>query len=284
MRKNLVKIIAYLLIIFWAPFIITLCMNGVKGKEPKAVSEGSGSSHNTSVPDYSSVAEFVTGTVAAYYTAGDSSEFLKSIAIIAGTYAKYIEVNGAESIPADFALDYLTNEEMRERWQDKYEENIKIINDVVAEVGKTYISYKEKPILPYVHSISAGYTRAGNCEYLQAVDCRDDCDEKGYLTKLKIAESEVGSIQIIKRDESGYITELILDGKSISGDELAVGIALPSSNFSISREGGDCVFNVKGDGSGYGMSIASARKKAENGVKCQDILNYFYKNISIVSE
>ena len=55
----------------------------------------------------------------------------------------------------------------------------------------------------------------------------------------------MGSIQIIKRDESGYITELILDGKSISGDELAVGIALPSSNFSISREGGDCVFNVK---------------------------------------
>lgn len=299
MRKNLIRILIFVSIYIFAPFIITLCMSGNKGKETKPETEGNVDSRKTSVPEYSSVTEFVTGTVAAYYEAGKSAEFLKVMAVVARTYVECIEKNGAESIPADFALLYMTEQEMRKEWQQNYEKNKQLLDSIVSEAADKVITMNGSPIIPFVHRISAGSTRNGREEYLNMIKCEEDIDAEEYLTKVRISEAElekrlknkygkldygdsaVGSIQILSRDEAGYIIELMAGGITMTGDELADIASLPSSNFSVGREGDECIFVVRGKGSGYGISLYDADKKATAGMNYMDIINCYFKNIAI---
>ena len=71
---------------------------------------------------------------------------------------------------------------------------------------------------------------------------------------------------------------------TLSGDELAEVLSLPSGNFIISSGGDNVIFTVKGIGAGYGMSLYSARKKAASGAGYEEILYYYYKNIQITGE
>ena len=41
---------------------------------------------------------------------------------------------------------------------------------------------------------------------------------------------------------------------------------------------------AKGIGHGYGLSQATANEKAKAGWKAEEILGYFYKNITFISE
>ena len=69
-----------------------------------------------------------------------------------------------------------------------------------------------------------------------------------------------------------------------SGDEVQYALGLPSPCFSLEGDGDIIRVRVRGRGHGYGLSQAGAEEMAKSGWGYEDILNHYYKNISLISE
>lgn len=92
-------------------------------------------------------------------------------------------------------------------------------------------------------------------------------------------------IQIVKRDDVGYVLQIKIGPRTYTGDDVQYALDLPSSCFTIdTRTSGTITVTVKGCGHGYGLSQNGAQAMAEEGWSYSDILNYYYKNISLMTE
>lgn len=92
-------------------------------------------------------------------------------------------------------------------------------------------------------------------------------------------------IQIVKRDDAGYVMQIKIGPRTYTGDDVQYALDLPSSCFTIdTRTSGTITVTVKGRGHGYGLSQNGAQAMAEEGWSYSDILNYYYKNISLMTE
>ena len=89
------------------------------------------------------------------------------------------------------------------------------------------------------------------------------------------------NIQIVSRDEAGYVQTVMAGTEEYSGDETAAALGLPSPAFSVSRTETGLKFVDKGSGHGYGLSQWGANKLAAEGQDAAAILSYYYKNITI---
>ncbi len=302
MRKTVLKIIIYIASCLTVPFVITMFMTGVCEETDGVKTAKTVILQNDRSTRITDVTEFVTGAVAAYYKAGDSTEFLKAFAVVARTYGEYMKGDGAMVNSADLALTTLSTEEMKASWGENYDTYYQQVEQAVQETDGQVMTCDGEIIMPYFHLISAGMTRKAAETYLASVECSSDMENEYYISIVEYSESDVsknlkksyddisfsGSVaeafQIIERDDAGYVTELMVGNVTVSGDELASCLNLPSASFSVSSTAGNVVFTVKGSGSGYGMSLNNARNQAAEGADYQEILNYYYKNIQIISE
>ena len=92
-------------------------------------------------------------------------------------------------------------------------------------------------------------------------------------------------IQIVKRDDAGYVLQIKIGPRTYTGDDVQDALDLPSTCFTIdTRTSGTIAVTVKGRGHGYGLSQNGAQAMAEEGWSYSDILNYYYKNISLMTE
>lgn len=92
-------------------------------------------------------------------------------------------------------------------------------------------------------------------------------------------------IQIVKRDDAGYVLQIKIGPRTYTGDDVQYALDLPSTCFTINtRTSGTITVTSKGRGHGYGLSQNGAQAMAEDGWNYTDILNYYYKNISLVTE
>ena len=66
-----------------------------------------------------------------------------------------------------------------------------------------------------------------------------------------------------------------------TGKQIREALGLRSSNFSVSKADGGIAFTTKGFGHGAGMSQYGAKYMAENGSDYTDILNHYYKNVTL---
>lgn len=303
MKKNAARIFIYISVCIVFPFIITVIMSGIgngKGIADKtawlAVNDDRTPEKNNDVNDY------VTGTVAAYYEEGDSAEFLKVMAVIARTYAAYVKGDGMMMDSGKLSLATLTSREMHSIWGDSYESNYAAVSQAVKETDNLIITCNGVAVLPYFHEMSAGWTRDGDEEYLNGVACVEDASETSYVTVMDFQpqnlknvlqksiadtsfnESAENMFQIVSRDKAGYVLEAMAGNRTITGSRLCDILKLPSAAFVINASDDKVTFTVKGKGSGYGVSLSSARKKAQEGATYKEILNYFYKNIKIENE
>jgi SpoIID/LytB domain protein len=97
-----------------------------------------------------------------------------------------------------------------------------------------------------------------------------------------VSGSEIeGTIEEIERDETGRVRRIKIGGRYFSGLEVKNLLGLKSSRF-----GWDPMvirFKVRGSGNGLGMCLYGANTMAREGRTCDDILKYYYTNISIGS-
>ncbi len=302
MGKTVFIFILYFAMCLMIPYLITITMGGsCKGSETSGVA-------NIVTPtqgmesEITNVTDNVIRTVAAYYKAGDSAEFLKALAIVVRTYEKTMKGDGTGKAPAAFVPNELTYGEMLSEWGDYYPAYYEAVSEAVLATDGITMNVQEGRMLPYFCILSAGYTRAIADSCLIMTGCEQDLQSSDYLSIVTYSKSDISakikskysdikfkgeiseSIQVISRDEAGYVSEIMVGNLTLSGDEFANLMELKSSNFMITSGEDNMIFTVKGIGCGYGMSLYTARQKANAGAGYEEILYYFYKNIELKSE
>lgn len=243
--------------------------------------------------------DYLPGVVFLQTDFGTEFEALKCQAVIARTYICRL-MDGKESIDeVELNLPEMAGSFGK---SDETVRALELCEQAVRETNGMIMVYEDQCILPLFHKISSGRTRTGDVDfpYLQAVESSHDSEAEGYRTEVSwnpsefakkigndsgmTAETLISEMQVIQKDDSGYVQKMKIGAKIYSGEELQYALELPSSCFSIYSYKGSVCARVSGIGHGYGLSQAGARAMARDGWGYEEILHYYYKNISIVSE
>jgi len=193
-------------------------------------------------------------------------------------------------------------EELKKTWgTDGFLEKYSRLEEAAAQTAGIVLTYQGKLITPLFCKLSAGNTREGgeNYPYLSKVSCPDDVQAEDFIQYLSFSSAQAAKalsefqvspgafpakVQIVKRDGSGYVEELQIDGVSINGEDAAQALGLPSSCFFTEPQEKGIAITVKGVGHGYGLSQYEAQAKASKGWDFKQILEYFYKDIEFRTE
>ena len=201
----------------------------------------------------------------------------------------------------DLGIQYLSLAEMKEDFGDEFSQVYQEYKDAVSATAGLVLTYEGELIDALFHRASAGKTRTMGEEfpYLVSVESNDQlCD--GYLTVMdfsgqKLAEAVNGidsgrqvsaegiseKIQIVNREDTGYVTAVQIDQQLFTGDELAGALELPSTAFSFSALEDGVRITCTGSGHGYGLSQTGASRMAEEGKTKEEILSYYYPGTEI---
>lgn len=164
-----------------------------------------------------------------------------------------------------------------------------IYEDAVENTeGKVLLVDGKLDLVPY-HEISGGTTRDGETvfgsseyQYLKSVDSSADKNSPDYFSSTYISERQLPKeLEIKERDSAGYVLSLQADDKILEGEMFALGMGLPSSNFSIQKTGSKVRFLCRGKGHGLGFSQYGGNELAKNGSSWKEILEEYFPEMDI---
>lgn len=258
--------------------------------------------------------EYIIGAVASEMPATYHEEALKAQAVACYTYAKRL-ISGGSNVQynADITDDssihqgYLSEEELKEKWGDKYDTYYLKLQKIAESVQGEYICFNSEPILAAYHAISAGVTNSAetawgdDIEYLQSVSAPGDTLSSVLESSVTFTSDEViglveknGSELIdvkaeklfgtISTDKNGYVISLEIGSTKISGEQARDMFSLKSTNFTVEYIEDKYTFKVYGNGHGVGMSQYSADFMARQGSTYKEILAHFYPGTDILNE
>lgn len=248
--------------------------------------------------------EYLVGVVAMQMPADYELEALKAQAVIARTYIYGLMGEEKEIYESALDMDYLEKAQMEQLWGTReFMEFYQRTEQAVEETSGMVMQYEGGYIDPLFTRCTAGYTRTDpQRPYLQSVECPSDLQAEGWLQICEWTPEEFSklvsmipdggpvsadqvpdTIQIGGRDGAGYVEVAQIGGTEFTGDELCYGLGLNSACFQLEDYEGKIRAVVKGIGHGYGFSQYEANEKAAEGWTWDELLTYFYQNISIVS-
>lgn len=164
-----------------------------------------------------------------------------------------------------------------------------IYEDAVENTeGKVLLVDGKLDLVPY-HEISGGTTRDGETvfgsseyQYLKSVDSSADKNSPDYFSSTYISERQLPKeLEIKERDSAGYVLSLQADDKILEGEMFALGMGLPSSNFSIQKTGSKVRFPCRGKGHGLGFSQYGGNELAKDGSLWEEILEEYFPEMEI---
>ena len=163
-----------------------------------------------------------------------------------------------------------------------------IYEDAVENTeGKVLLVDGKLDLVPY-HEISGGTTRDGETvfgsseyQYLKSVDSSADKNSPDYFSSTYISERQLPKeLEIKERDSAGYVLSLQADDKILEGEMFALGMGLPSSNFSIQKTGSKVRFLCRGKGHGLGFSQYGGNELAKEGKNYKEILTAYFPEMN----
>ena len=164
-----------------------------------------------------------------------------------------------------------------------------IYEDAVENTeGKVLLVDGKLDLVPY-HEISGGTTRDGETvfgsseyQYLKSVDSSADKNSPDYFSSTYISERQLPKeLEIKERDSAGYVLSLQADDKILEGEMFALGMGLPSSNFSLQKTGSKVRFLCRGKGHGLGFSQYGGNELAKDGSLWEEILEEYFPEMEI---
>lgn len=232
---------------------------------------------------------FLVGALAGSIDSSCETEALKAQAVMlrSSLYRKMQQEDTklAELTTADSS--YLSVAEQKNKWGDSYEETEKKLLEAVSQTKGVVAVYEGMPVMGCYHGMSAGMTRDGAelsdaYGYLKQADCSKNLSAASYIQTTKRRKEQTGELDVasVKKDQQGYVIELLRNGEKISGESLREELQLPSSNFTWEEKNGNYIFTTKGIGHGFGYDQYYGNLLAEQGQDYQEILRYFYQNIT----
>ena len=247
--------------------------------------------------------EYLIGVIAAEMPASFEVEALKAQAVAARSYALYkIEHTKNQEyniLTTVTDQSYITNEEMKEKWQMDFEKYFTKIKNAVDETKGEVMVYNNEIIESFYFAMSNGKTEDSiavfqeTLPYITSVDSKWDNEElKNFLVSIEISKTEFCeklslnncqsiTINDINRSSSNRITKLKINNQKFSGTEIRHLLNLRSTDFEINVNGEKITITTKGYGHGVGMSQYGANGMAKEGYTYKEILNYYYKDIAI---
>lgn len=243
--------------------------------------------------------EYIIGVVAGEMPASFEVEALKAQAIAARSYAmnKVNSSKGTYDLVTDVSNQvYITQDEMKEKWQSEYDYYYKKIKDAVLETKGLVMKYNDEIISAYYFAMSNGSTEdvslvfGESKDYLQSVDSSWDENVKNFTVETNITKEEFCKkldiscndiiINNIKRSETNRVNEITINNKTFKGTEVRSILNLRSTDFNIEINE-SIKITTKGYGHGVGMSQYGANEMAKNGSTYEEILKHYYNNIEI---
>lgn len=226
-------------------------------------------------------------------------EAIKVQAIIARTYM----ARRILGIQKQGAIVGYTQDEMKKLWgEEQYLEIYNTYKKAIMDTKKKLILYDNTPIEALYHEASSGRTRDAKdvyrkeIPYLKGVESSvDKVSEQVTYTKKEVVEileeaypsivitenTLEQQIQIVKKDESDYIMALQIGNVTLSGEELRSLLKLPSCAFKIYSSKNELIFDVRGIGSGIGLSLNGANELAKQGMSYEQIIKHYYTDVTI---
>ena len=209
---------------------------------------------------------------------------------------------------SELGMEYMTTQQMKSKWGKDYEDNYNLVKDCTAATSGLAIRYNDKYIEARYTYITSGSTLSGasilgdEYAYLSAVECNNDKNAQDYVVKTISNKDFVNSfekkydsinldknnlaqqIQIVSKNEAGYVLKLQIGNVVMSGSEFAYVLGINSPNFSIEYMQTGVKITTIGVGEGFGVSVYTADCMAKAGSSYEDIIETFYNKINIISE
>ncbi|MDR7866786.1 MAG: SpoIID/LytB domain-containing protein [Sporomusaceae bacterium] len=192
--------------------------------------------------------------------------------------------------------------------------NAKEVNDNVkkaVEMTRGMVAvYQGKPIRTWFHASAGGITatakeglnfREAEPPYIQSVQSPDDlapAEVKNWtasfgkmeviaaLSKMGQKVAAIDSVEIGEKGPSGRATSLVFN-KDVKVSAADFRVQIGSTELKsmlldkVSVEGDKVTFSGKGYGHGVGMSQWGAHKMAKEGNKPEDIVNHYFKGVTV---
>lgn len=242
--------------------------------------------------------EYLIGVVASEMPASFNIEALKAQAIASRTYTlKLIEQN--RSITDTISTQkYMSNDELKKYFGNNYNTYYNKVKDAVISTKNLCIKYNDKLIDAVYHSTSNGYTEnsvdvwGNDIAYLKSVVSPWDTNSSSFLKTTNITFDDISNklgfdfnsnsiIEILSKDESNRISKIKVGDNIYTGVEIRNLLNLRSADFDILINDNYVTFTTRGYGHGVGMSQYGANGMANSGYKYDEILKYYYTNITI---
>lgn len=238
--------------------------------------------------------EYVKGVVLAEVGTNWEMEALKAQAVISRTYAVYQKNLNGNSY-------YHLSSSVLHQVHKGNSSNARI-DDAVEKTSGEILTYDARPILALYHSTSGGKTEmpeevfGKSYPYLRSVESSSETSPYWvWWRKIPISEMEkslnmpgLQEITIKSHTATGRVKELSITSESgqntIRSNEFRKLLGwqrLPSTNFSMVRDGDAIIFEGKGYGHGVGLCQWSALEMARKGKNYKEILSFFYPGTEI---
>ncbi|MBE5876800.1 MAG: hypothetical protein E7290_07930 [Lachnospiraceae bacterium] len=255
--------------------------------------------------------ELIPYMIAAVVPFGTEEQLVQALAILCRTNLVYCweESGRPEQIPyEECGLPICSFFEYKELLRYKINSAEDKEDDIKRAVEATegiILLYEGDVIKAPFFYLSAGQTRAGNGDtgqtYLQNQSCENDIYHEKYLNKYyfekdlfwerleSLMPESIEGEQMTQRelnewvllsDEAGYIGCLFYKKEQIYIDivRFCEEFDLCSPCFEIEEREKEIVLVTRGVGHGFGLNISHAKKQAQDGMSCYDILNYYFAN------
>ena len=256
-------------------------------------------------------ADYVFRVVAAEMPASYHEEALKAQAVAAYTFAcrkRALRLGGKSDHDYDITTDssqdqaYITPEELKTKWGDKYDEYTEKIQAAVEATSGYMLTYEGSPIFAAYHAISSGKTESSgnvwsvNYPYLKPVESVGDLLSPSYLSEVSLTSAEfkeklkdtctlddnpAGWVAEPTRSDSGTVLSCSIGGKLLTGKEIRTLFDLKSANFDLKFADDKFTFTVRGHGHDVGMSQYGANYMALQGSDFLEILSWYYTGCTL---
>ncbi|HWT76183.1 MAG TPA: stage II sporulation protein D [Mobilitalea sp.] len=316
MKKILLKALIVIIVVLLFPFVLTLLMSKQKTTETMDTTNFTIYYEVNGTKDKLSFDDYLLGVIAANMPAGYDMEALKAQAVIARTYALYnISLLTKENpdqktfTTSELGLSYIGLDALEQFWgsEDYSTYFTRLENAVYATKGEVLV-YEDNLILPVFFDTCSGFTRNASeawgvdVPYLVSVPSNQDVTSTNYLNIQEYEISDLISVllkyypdleltqdnffdkvKITERDSSDYVLKIDLGSLTVSGEEFAKVLGLPSNHFSIEDYEGSVRIICNGAGHGVGLSQYGANAMAEDGKSYKDILEYYYTGVDFTT-
>ena len=258
--------------------------------------------------------QYLRGVVRGEMPASFQLEALKAQAAAERTYVYYqLAAGQKEAHPdADVCTDqaccnaWLSEAAAREKWGEDFDGWESRIGEAVAATDGQAALYAGQPILAVFHSSSAGKTAeagdvwSGDVPYLRSVDSPEGEETvPNYYSAAAFTAAEAKALLAqahpeltfsggpdkwfgaVERDDSGRVSTVEVCGAPLRGVEVRRIFSLRSACFTVDAAADKVTFRVTGYGHGVGMSQYGANELARQGKTWQEILMWYYADITI---